>query len=123
MIKIKIDKKVAEIEVRGTMGDLIKEVLNLAGHINEENNKETNTMVSRLLMCGLPIFIERKEAQEVFDAVYDAWDASSDSKEAAFLEEKTGVKVISGNDVAEVLKQLEKEIDKIIGKKGGKKND
>ena len=124
MIKIKIDKKATEIEMRGTMGDLVNDALNLAGHINGENNKKTNTMVSRLLMCGLPILIERKEAQEIFDSVYDAWDASSDSKETAdFLEEKTGVKVISGNDVTEVLKQLEKEIDKIMSKKGGKKND
>lgn len=124
MIKIKIDKKATEIEVRGTMEDLVKDALNLAKHINEENNKETNTTMSQLLMCGLPILIKRKEAQEIFDTVYDAWDASSDSEKAtAFLGEKAGIKVISGNDIAEVLKQLEKEIDKITGKKGGKKND
>lgn len=124
MIKIKIDKKAAEIKMSGTMGDLVNDALNLAEHINEENNKTTNTIVSQLLMCGLPLLINRKEAREIFDTVYDAWDSSSDSKEATtFLEEKAGIKIISGNDVAEVLKQLEKEIDKIINKKGGKKND
>ena len=124
MIKIKIDKKTIKTKMRGATEDLIEEALSFAKHIDEENNKELNAMVSRLLICGLPILIKRKEAQEIFDTAYDAWDASSDSEKAtAFLGEKAGIKVISGNDIAEVLKQLEKEIDKITGKKGGKKND
>lgn len=118
MIKIKIDKKTTEVEMRGTMGGLVNNALNFAKHINEKNNKETNILMSQLLMCGLPILIKRKEAQKIFDTFYDAWDASSDSKEATA---SLSVKVISGNNAAKVLRQSEKEIDKII--EGGKKND